>query len=45
MHKIKSLNDWEDVWELMDNECRESILTVNIEDLMITLDNYLRKHR
>jgi len=43
--KIKNINDWINVWELMDDECRNSILNVNKDDLIITLNNYLKKHR
>lgn len=44
-HKIKNLNDWVDVWDSMNDECRQQILIVNTEHLVDTLDNYLRKHR
>ena len=43
--KIKNINDWINVWELMDDECRNSILNVNKDDLIITINNYLKKHR
>jgi len=44
-HKVKALATWMDIWEVMSSECREEVILVECDQLMITLENYLRKHR
>lgn len=36
---------WRDVWEVMDETCRDTVTLVCSDHLLTTLDNYLRKHR
>lgn len=36
---------WREVWDVMDTTCRESVTLVCPDQLLSTLDNYLRKHR
>lgn len=36
---------WREVWDVMDTSCRESVTLVCPDQLLATLDNYLRKHR
>ena len=34
-----------DIWDVLSKECREEVILVDCEDLIYTLNNYLRKHR
>ena len=36
---------WEEVWNLMLNECRDEVVVLDYAALSITLDDYLRKHK
>ena len=43
--ELLSYSSWVDIWEVLSKECREEVILVDCEDLIDTLDNYLRKHR
>ena len=34
-----------DIWEVLSHECREEVVLVDSDDLIDTLDKYLKKHR
>ena len=34
-----------DIWEVLSTECREEVVLVDSDDLIDTLDKYLKKHR
>lgn len=36
---------WREVWDVMDTTCHETVTLVCPDQLLATLDNYLRKHR
>ncbi|KAI0208700.1 Gametogenetin-binding protein 2 [Lamellibrachia satsuma] len=44
-HKSKSMGSWMDIWEVLSHECREEVVLVDSDDLIDTLDKYLKKHR
>jgi hypothetical protein len=44
--KLKSINDWLPVWHsFMNEECRAKFILIDTSSLLITLHNYLRKHK
>ena len=43
--ELLSYSSWVDIWDVLSKECREEVILVDCEDLIDTLDNYLRKHR
>ncbi|CAF0813643.1 unnamed protein product [Didymodactylos carnosus] len=45
LDKSRSINDWQEVWERMSQECREEAILVDSDGLLDTLENYLRKHK
>ncbi|CAF1134183.1 unnamed protein product [Adineta ricciae] len=45
LDKARSVNDWEIVWDMMNDECREEITLVETECLLSILENYLCKHK
>ncbi|GLH06233.1 Gametogenetin-binding protein 2 [Gryllus bimaculatus] len=36
---------WRDVWECMKIQCKEEVVLIESSTLLVTLENYLRKHR
>ncbi|KAK6183762.1 hypothetical protein SNE40_002442 [Patella caerulea] len=45
-HKSKtSVSSWVDTWELLSTECREEVVLIDSDNLLDTLNTYLRKHR
>lgn len=36
---------WRDVWECMRQQCKEEVVLIEYTTLLVTLENYLRKHR
>lgn len=44
-HKTKTTGSWIDIWDLLSQECREEVVLVDADNLLETLENYLRKHR
>ncbi|CAF4827248.1 unnamed protein product [Rotaria sp. Silwood1] len=45
LDKSKSINDWEIVWDAMNDECRDTVTLVEADCLLDTLENYLHKHK
>ncbi|CAF3369529.1 unnamed protein product [Rotaria socialis] len=45
LDKSKSINDWELVWDSMNEECRDTITLIEADCLLDTLENYLHKHK
>ncbi|CAF3929382.1 unnamed protein product, partial [Rotaria sp. Silwood2] len=45
LDKSKSINDWEIVWDAMNEECRDTVTLVEADCLLDTLENYLHKHK
>lgn len=36
---------WRDVWNVLSNDCKNEILMIDPNELLFTLDKYLKKHR
>ena len=36
---------WKDVWDVLSDECKNEILIIDPNDLLFTMDKYLKKHR
>ncbi|UJR30584.1 hypothetical protein I4U23_018111 [Adineta vaga] len=45
LDKTRSMSDWELVWDMMNDECREELTLVEADGLLDTLENYLCKHK
>ncbi|CAF0955399.1 unnamed protein product, partial [Didymodactylos carnosus] len=45
LDKSRSINDWQEIWERMSQECREEAILVDTDGLLDTLENYLGKHK
>lgn len=45
-HKKRSINDWIPVWEaFIDEECKKKALIIDASQLLVTVDDYLNKHK
>lgn len=45
LEKTKFLTDWQMIWNLMNEECRDELTLVETNRLFDFLENYLHKHR
>ena len=45
-HKRRSLSDWLPAWEaLSDEECKKQALIIETPKLLVTMNDYLNKHK
>jgi len=44
-NKITWMANWKDIWDDLGQECRQRILKVDMDDLLQTIEKYLKKHR
>jgi hypothetical protein len=45
LHKSKALWTWRDVWDVCTKECQDEITQIDNDGLLVTVEEYLRKHR
>jgi len=45
LEKTKLFSDWQLIWNLMNEECRDELTLVETDRFLDFLENYLHKHR